>query len=145
MPREILSGWRSQQGFAYVEVLLSVLLLAILLAPALQALGTGIAGSGNTIAARQLALRSKSEEVLATPFGELYAETYSGGGNTGTSVSTANSDAAGTPDRRVVVLYRYDVATKALSSNDTGLLYVNTYYESEGAANGLGTLVGRWW
>ena len=57
----------------------------------------------------------------------------------------AYSDAAGAPDRRVVVLYRYDVATKALSSNDTGLLYVNTYYEAEGAANGLSTLVGRWW
>jgi type II secretory pathway pseudopilin PulG len=134
-----------QPGFAYVEVLLSVLLMAILLAPALQALGTGIAGSGNNSAARQFALRNRLEEVLATPFSDLYAETYYSGANTATSLSSTSSDPAGTQDRLLVVLYRYDVATNALSSNDTGLLYLNTYYEAEGAANGVSTLLGRWW
>ena len=57
-------------------MLLSVLLLAILLVPALQALGTGISGSGSNPAARQFALRSKAEEVLATPFGNFTLETY---------------------------------------------------------------------
>jgi type II secretory pathway pseudopilin PulG len=136
---------RRQQAFAYVEVLLSVLLLSVLLAPALQALGTGILGSSNNVAKRHFALRSRLEQVLATPFGDLYWETYLWGGNTTTSLSSANSDPVGTPDRLVVVLYRYDIATNALSSNDTGLLYVNAYYQSEGAANGLATLVGRWW
>ncbi len=144
MKNTVTSG-RSQRGFSYAEVLLSMLLLSILLVPALQALNTGIAGSGNDQAARQLALRSKVEEVLANPFGQLYSETYLFGGNTIASVSADYSDAAGTADRRVVVFYRYDVATNALSSNDTGLLYVNTYYEAEGSANGLSTLVGRWW
>jgi hypothetical protein len=134
-----------QQGFAYAEVLLSVLLLSILLVPALRALGTGIAGSGNNLAARQFALRSKLEEVLATPFGSLYSETYFGGGNTTASVSAVRSDTAGTPDRRVVVLYRFDATANVLSSNDTGLLHVTAYYEAEGAANGLSTLMGRWW
>ena len=136
---------RRQRAFAYVEVLLSVLLLSVLLAPALQALGTGIIGSGNNLAARQLALRSRLEEVLAAPFGDLYAETYQSGGNTTTSLSSTYSDSVGTPDRLVVVLYRYDIATNALSSNDTGLLYVNANYAAEGAANGLATLAGRWW
>jgi type II secretory pathway pseudopilin PulG len=138
-------GGCAQRGFAYVEVLLSVLLLSVLLAPALQALGTGIAGGGTNLAARQFALRSKMEEVLATPFGDLYAETYQFGGNTATSLSSANSDPVGTVERILVVLYRYDIATNALSSSDTGLIYVNTYYESEGASSGLSTLIGRWW
>jgi Tfp pilus assembly protein PilE len=141
-----LTDWqRSQHGFAYVEVLLSVLLLSVLLVPALQSLNTGISGSGNNLAARQLALRSKMEDVLATPFGDLYVETFYFGGNTTTSLSATNSDPAGTPNRQVVVLYRFDIATNALSSDDTGLLYVNVYYEAEGPTNGLSTLIGRWW
>lgn len=135
----------SQRGFSYAEVLLSVILLAILLVPAMQALNTAILGGSNNLAAKQLALRSKMEEVLSKPFGKLYAETYLSGGNTTTSISTNFSDTSGVADRRIVVLYRFDATTNALSSNDTGLLYVNVYYEAEGSANALNTLVGRWW
>ena len=95
--------------------------------------------------ARQLALRDKMERVLARPFADLYAQTYAPGGNTTTSVSASLSDAAGTPDRRNVVLYRYDASSSALSAADTGLVYVAVYYEAEGASLGLTTLVGRWW
>jgi hypothetical protein len=140
-----MTGRHLQAGFSYVEVLLSVMLLAILLVPALQAMSAGIAGSGSSIANRQLRLRAKMEEVLSSPFGELYADTYLVGGNTVTSVSAAQSDAPGATDRRVVVLYRCDPLTNALSSNDTGLLYVNVYYEADGSAGALSTLAGRWW
>jgi Tfp pilus assembly protein PilE len=133
------------QGFSYVEVLLSVVLLAILLVPALQALNTGIAGSQSNSADRQLALRGKTEETLSLPFGKLYAQTYLSGGNTASSVSNSLSDAAGAADRRLVVLYRFDATTNALSANDTGLLLLNVYFEDEGSANGLSTLTGRWW
>jgi hypothetical protein len=85
------------------------------------------------------------EEVLAAPFAKLYAETYLPGGNTAASVSTAYSDAEGQSDRRVVVLYRYDASAKALSANDTGLLFVSAYYEADGSANAFNTLKGRWW
>jgi hypothetical protein len=139
------SGRFSQAGFSYAEVLMSVLLLAILLVPALQAMSSGIAGSGSNLANRQLRLRSKMEEVLSSPFGELYAETYLVGGNTASSVSSAQSDASGAVDRRVVVLYRFDSLTNALSSSDTGLLHVGVYYEAEGSGNALSTLDGRWW
>lgn len=145
MDTSLINGRPLHRGFAYAEVLLSVLLLAILLVPALGALGTGISGSGSNASARQFALRSKAEEVLASPFGQLYLQTYLPGGNSPTSLNATFSDAAGATDRRVVMLYRFDVATNSVSSNDTGLLYVNTYYEAEGAANGLSTLVGRWW
>lgn len=138
---------RTQRGLTYAEVLLSVVLLAILLVPALQALNTGIAGitSASGLATRQLSLRSKMDEVLGKPYGQLYAETSVVGGNTTSSVSAAFSDAAGGPGRRVVVLYRFNASTNVLSATDTGLLYVSVYDEAEGSANALNTLVGRWW
>lgn len=136
----------AQSGFSYTEVLLSVVLLGILLVPALQALNTAISGSTSNLAARQLKLRSMMEGVLSRPFSALNAETYLPGGNTATSVSAPPlSDDPGATDRRIVVLYRFDAATNALSSNDTGLLYVNVYYEADGSANALNTLAGRWW
>jgi len=113
--------------------------------PALQALQTGIAGGATwSVAARSPMLSAKMEEVLANPFPELYAATYVTGANT-TGVNATYSDAVGATDRRVVVLYRYDVSTKALSTNDTGLLYVSVYYSAAGSANALTTLAGRWW
>jgi len=134
-----------QSGFSYAGVLLSVVLLGILLVPAMQALSTSISGSTGNLAARQLMLRSKMEEVLSRPFSALNAQTYLAGGNTATSVNTTFSDGSGAADRRIVVLYRFDAATNALSGNDTGLLYVSVYYAADGSANALNTLAGRWW
>ncbi len=145
MKNILITNHSSQRGFSYAEVLLSVILLAILLMPAMQALNTAILGGSNNLAAKQLSLRSKMEEVLSKPFGKLYAETYLTGGNTTTSISANYSDASGAIDRRIVVFYRFDAATNALSSNDTGLLYVSVYYEAEGSTNAINTLVGRWW
>lgn len=135
----------AQRGFAYAEVLLSVALLAILLVPAMQALSTAISASTGNLAARQLALRSKMEEVLSRPFNTLYAETYPPGTNTVSSVSATFSDAANAPASRAVVLYRFDAASNVLSNGDTGLLFVSVYYRSEGSAGALNTLAGRWW
>ena len=92
-----------------------------------------------------MGLRAKMEEVLAKPFYDLYKETYAAGGNTTSAVSTTFSDAAGSANRRVVVLYRFDTGSNGLSNNDTGLLYVQVYYESDGSANALSTLIGQWW
>jgi Tfp pilus assembly protein PilE len=135
----------SQRGFSYAEVLVSIMLIAILLVPAMQALNTAIVGGSSNVAARQLNLRNKMEEVLSKTYNMLYAETNLSGGNTTTSVSTNYSDASGVADRRVVVLYRFDTSTNALSASDTGVLYVSVYYEAEGSTNALNTLVGRWW
>lgn len=134
-----------QRGFTYVEVMLSVVLLAVLLVPVLQALQGAISGGATpALAANPPMLRAKMEELLTVPFADLYAETYLAGGNTN-AIDVAWSDAAGAPDRRVVVLYRYNAATKALSANDTGLLYISVYYQNQGAAGALTTLAGRWW
>lgn len=134
-----------QRGFSYAEVLLSVLLLVILLIPAMQALNSAILGGSSSLAARQLNLRNKMEEVLSKPYNRLYAETSLPGGNTVTSISPNFSDASGTADRRVAVLYRFDTATNSLSASDTGVLYVSIYYEADGSVSALNTLVGRWW
>ena len=133
-----------QRGFSYAEVLLSVILIAILLVPAMQALNSAISGGSGNVAARQLSLRSKMEEVLSKPYNKLYDITSLSGGNTVNSISTSLSDASGA-DRRVVVLYRYNTTTNTLSSTDTGVLYVSVYYEDTGNASALNTLVGRWW
>lgn len=134
------------RGFSYIEVLISVLLLAVLLVPALQALQSGISdGPTPSMAARRLLLRAKMEEVLSTPFSELYAATYVAGANTAGDDATFSETAGPAADRRSVVLYRYDGSTKALSANDTGLLYVKVYYPADGNARALTTLAGRWW
>lgn len=129
-----------------MEILLSVVLLAVLLVPALEALQSAVAGNQSAaVITRELALRDKMERVLARPFLDLYAQTYAPGGNTTSSVSASLSDPAGTPDRRNVLLYRYDASAGALSAADTGLVYVAVYYENEGASKAVSTLVGRWW
>lgn len=136
----------AQRGFSYVEVLLSVVLLAVLLVPALEALQTAVAGNQNAaLVGRHLALQDKMERVLSRPFADLYAQTYAPGGNTTTSVSASLSDPVGTPARRNVVLYRYDASSAAPSAADTGLLFVGVHYETEPADRALTTLVGRWW
>jgi Tfp pilus assembly protein PilV len=136
----------AQRGFSYVEVLLSVVLLAVLLVPALEALQTAVAGNQNAaLVVRDLALQDKMERVLSRPFADLYTQTYAPGGNTTTSVSDALSDPVGTPKRRNVVLYRYDASAKAPSAADTGVVLVAVYFENEPADSALTTLVGRWW
>jgi prepilin-type N-terminal cleavage/methylation domain-containing protein len=135
------------RGFSYVEVLVAMVLMVVLLVPAMQALQSGLAGTQSAaLLARELNLRAKMETVLAKPFGQLYAETYAAGGNT-SSISASLSDAVGTPNRRNVVLYRYDASNGAVnpSGADTGLLLIAVYYEADGAANGMTTLLGRWW
>ncbi len=152
MANRSLSNRLRPRGFSYVEILLSVVLLAVLLVPALQALQTGIAGGQNpSLAARQLALRGKMEQVLAKPFADLYAKTYPpppappGSNPTSADGSLSDPDTVSAPDRRKVMLYRYDASTNAPSTSDTGLVFVSVYYDAEGSANGLNTLVGRWW
>jgi type II secretory pathway pseudopilin PulG len=145
MPALYKTNYFKQGGFSYVEVLLSIILLAILLVPAMQALNSAIAGGSSDVAARQLNLRNKMEEVLSKPYKLLYDETSKTGGNTITSISTSLSDAAGSANRRAVAIYRYDTTSNALSASDTGVLFVSVYYEAEGSTNALNTLVGRWW
>ncbi len=127
MANRSLSNRPRPRGFSYAEILLSVVLLTVLLVPALRALQSGVAGGQSpSLAARQLTLRDKMEQVLAKPFADLYAQTYPPGSNP-TSVNGSLSGAGVRervlrgrgqrerleyPGRQVVVRWRTAVHSK---------------------------------
>lgn len=135
----------SQQmaGFSYIEVLVATFLIAIVLIPAIESLQSGIQGS--SVYALQVEnhyrLTGKLEEVLAMPFTELEQEADAASGPT--VVIPAYSDSAGTDERRLVFLARYD-GDNADSDNDpftgtdSGLLWVRV--EIEGSQEAIETL-----
>ncbi|MCK6390195.1 MAG: hypothetical protein L6Q40_04110 [Azonexus sp.] len=139
----LTSKRRTQSGLFYLEALIAIVLLAILLVPAMQALSSSQLQTSAGLAERQLALRNLMEDVLRRPYEELEAATV--GDNSSTSIKTAYSDASGAVNRRVVVFYRCNTTTNALTASYTGLVRVKVYYEADGANSGIETLSGKWW
>ena len=78
------------------------------------------------------------EVVLANRFATLDAAAMAAG-NSPSAIVAAYSDAAGTKDRLIVNLYRYDGS--APTASDTGLLWVKV--SIEGSALALNTLRSR--
>ncbi len=130
-----------ERGISYIEVLVAVVILAVALAPALDALVGGLTGSAThrdyTIAEQRL--RTRMEDVLAREFAALDAAAMAAGNNPGATIA-AYSDAAGTSGRLLVTIYRYDGT--AATATDKGLLWVKVWIE--GSALALDTLRGRW-
>ena len=64
---------KQQSGFTYMEMLVATLLIVIMLVPALDAMQSGIQGSGihKQLAQNQYRLISKMEQTLALSFDEL--------------------------------------------------------------------------
>ena len=118
-----------QSGLSYIEVLIATILIAVSLVPAVEALRTGISGSGihQDAAADHYRLKAKMEEVLAEPYALLdFAAVAAGDEKTPTSYS----DPSGTSKRRLVYLSRYDASIPAFTTSDTGLLWVRVDFES---------------
>lgn len=92
-----------------MEVLVATMLLAIMLVPAIQALGTGVLGSEvhTSMVEERYAVLSRLEEVLAEPYSMLTAAADAAGNY---KTPTSYSDADGTPNRRIVYLGLYDAA-----------------------------------
>ena len=137
---------RSQQsGLTLVEVLVTVVLLAVVLVPAIRALQTGIVGANvhADVATSHYRLTSRMEELLAEPFLELSDAAIAAGGST---VPTSYSEPAGPPDRLLVFLSLYD-GDNADADNDqfTGteddLLWISV--EIEGSVYALQTVRAR--
>ena len=134
---------RRQGGFSYVEVLVASVLIAISLVPAMEALRTGILATGahRSQVSRHGGIAGKMEEVRAQRFALLEeAEVAAGGG------ASSYSDAPATPDRRVVLLSRYDgdnadADDDPFTGTDDDLLWVRI--EIEGTALGVESLVSR--
>jgi len=129
---------RGAAGFSYVEVLIAMVLVAVCLVPAMDALQTGIRGSAalGDFSSDRFGILEKMEEVLAEPFGDLESAAVAAGGAT---VATSYSDDAGTPGRRIVYIAPYDGDDAdddgdPFTGGDDGLLWVRVAAEASGVA-----------
>ena len=129
----------TQSGLTLVEVLVTMVLLTILLVPAMRALQTSVTGAEvhSDLATDQFRLRSRMEELLAEPFGELEAAAG------GPGVVTSYSEAAGAPGRLIVYLSLYDGDNADTDDNpftgtDAGLLWIQV--EAEDTVHSLQTI-----
>ncbi len=96
-----------QAGLTLVEVLVTVVLLAILLIPAISALQTGIIGAEvhRDVAANNYRVISRLEVLLGEPFADLSDAALAAGSWT---TPSSYSDPAGPPGRLLVYLSLYD-------------------------------------
>jgi type II secretory pathway pseudopilin PulG len=119
-------------GFSYVEVLVSMVLIAIVLVPAMDALLPGIQGGGihQTHSEDHYQLLAKIEETLAEPFASLDAAAIAAGSPT---TPTSYSDVFTYPDgrqiTRTIFLSRYDgdnadADDDPFTGADAGLLWL---------------------
>ena len=96
-----------EAGFSYLEVLVAIVIMALSLPAAMQALRIGLASADVQAQAASLAdgATARLETVLAEPFATLRAEAASARTRT---TPASYSDAAGTRDRVLVFLSYYD-------------------------------------
>ena len=140
-----MTGRRSQSGLTLVEVLVSVVLLAILLVPAMRALQTGVVGSEvhNNVATTHYRLTSRLEELLAEPFEDLSDAAIAAGSPT---IPSSYSEPAGPPGRLIVYLSLYDgdnadADSDPFTGTDSDLLWIRV--DIEDSVHALETIRAR--
>lgn len=133
------------RGFSYIEVVVSVLLIAIVLVPATDLLSSGLLGSRihQDQASAHYRLVAKMEEVLAQSLTDLRQQADNAG-NASVSVD-AYSDGVGAYQRRLVYLSYYDVDNadgddNGFTGTDLDLLWLKV--QIEGSNMQAVTLVG---
>lgn len=131
---------RHQSGISYVEVLVAVIIVAITVIPATNAIRGSMdaAESDSQATVNHYRLMSKLEEVLAEPFSAVFAQAA------GSATATVYSDTIGSVDRRVVFIATYDgdnadADNDPFTGADLGLLWVRV--EIEGSVNALQALM----
>lgn len=136
---------RRIQGLTYIEVLVAVLLVAVAMVPAIDALQGGVMSARvhGELVEEHFHLGSRIEELLAQPFSDLDTEALAVGDPT---VATAFSDTLGATRRRLVFLARYDGDDvdgdgDPFTGGDDGLLWVRVEIESTNQS--LETLTSR--
>lgn len=99
-----MSSRRHQGGLTLVEVLVTMVVLAVLLVPTISALQTSIVGADvhADVTANHYRLTSRLEELLAEPFADLSAAAGA------PAAPSSYSDPAGPPGRLLVYLSFYD-------------------------------------
>lgn len=130
---------RYQSGISYAEVLAAVIIIAVTVVPATNALrgAMNTAETDSEATVNHYRLVGKLEEVLAEPFTVLSAQAA------GPSTPTALSDAGGSIDRRLVFVAPYDgdnadADDDPFTGTDPGLLWIRV--EIEGTLNGMQAL-----
>lgn len=118
-----------------MELLIATLLIVILLVPALDAMQSGIQGSGvhRQLAENHYRMISKMEQTLALPFADLLEQADLVADPT-VLIPPPYSDPAGTESRRLVYLARYDGDNADGNDNpfngtDEGLLWLRVTIE----------------
>jgi hypothetical protein len=135
-------------GLSYVEVLIAMVLIAITLIPAMDALRPAVSGTAihASRTVRHYHLTAMLEDVLAKPFNELDTEAVAIGDPT--VASTVYSDPTTEADRRLVYLSRYDADDADANGNpfdagmDEGLLWVRV--EVEGTNQAIESLTSQY-
>jgi type II secretory pathway pseudopilin PulG len=122
---------RPARGFAYLEVIVAIVLIAVALIPALDALKSGVQASsalaeGNSVA---LHLQEKMQIVLAEPLEALQRAVPT---SSPATTPSAYSDVSGSAGRRLVYLAHFDGATNAVTASTSGLVWVKVAIEGSG-------------
>jgi len=133
---------RFESGLTLVEVLVAIVLLALILIPAINALQTGVVGADvhADIASGHFRLTSRLEELLAEPFADLSDAAIAAGSPT---TPSSYSEPAGPADRLLVYLSLYDGDNADTDDNpftgtDPDLLWIRV--DVEGTVHTLQTL-----
>jgi hypothetical protein len=134
-----------QSGISYVEVLIAAALIAVSLAPMMDAVRTASISAGvhEEAAVQNLHLIATLEDVLAEPFSSLEAAAIAAGSE---STITSYSDLSGSTNRRLVFLSLYDGDNADTDNNpftgtDRGLMWVRV--EIEGTVQAFETLINQ--
>jgi type II secretory pathway pseudopilin PulG len=125
---------RTQHGLTYLEVLIAVVILVIAMPAALATLSHAVNQSRLYVGSVESAAKLKStmEMMLNVAFSDLDAEALSVGSPT---VATSYSESAGTPNRALVYLSRYDgdnadVDDDPFTGVDADLLWIKVAIEN---------------
>lgn len=154
MPRSIARRRKHIKGFFYLEVLVALLLVAVALVPAMDALQAGLQSSDihQILVTQQYRRLSKMEQIQAVPFADLVAAAEVAGNKNN---PTSYSDPSGTPNRNLVYLSLYDADADPFSLTDPNIDGDNNIYtgstanliwlrvETEGTSRGVETLLSR--
>lgn len=133
--RRSLKFARNQSGISYVEVLAAVIIIAITVIPATNAIrgSMDVAESDSQATVNHYRLISKLEEVLAEPFSAVSAQAA------GPTTATVYSDTVGSLDRRLVFIATYDgdnadADNDPFTGTDPDLLWVRVEIDGSVAA-----------
>lgn len=125
-----------QNGLSYVEILIAITLIAVALVPAINALFPAMIGSANyrSDSEQHYHLAAKLETVLAENYTVLDEEAV--GLADRTTPSMLFSDTAGSEQRRLVFLSRYQpgdalVPIASFTTDDVGMLWVSVSLEND--------------